>query len=173
MEDIDCPLGFQAHLGGALQMQNYDSRRRYVKGSLANVDLDKDKKPDGFRFIFMVPSPSRFENLCRISDLNLFIDDNKIDSSNIMVHYRDKTYAAKDLIKSPDCLLEGEKVMITIKNVGALKLGKKYSIKLSALGNQNWLHMLDIDENEFSLIKASDIVRKESEATPWRKRVPS
>lgn len=133
-------------------MWRHRLRRMYVRGSLVNVDFNGDGKPDGFQFQFIAPG---IISLYEIYDLNLSVDGEKINSSNILIHLNGKTYSVGDLVKSQDYCLLGDEVTIIVKKKG-LTSDKEHFIKLSAIGS-----FVNRKDSELPLVLASDFLKNQ------------
>ena len=70
----------------------------YKKGSLINVDLNGDGRPDAFQFIFKNP----YQMVCFYTTyrLKLFLNEKEIENEDITIIAGKENYPVKDLVKS-------------------------------------------------------------------------
>ncbi len=92
----------------------------YEKGSLRNIDLDRDGNIDGFSFRIKNPLYSAY-----YKRPDIYIDGEKIDPSTIIIRKMGETISMDEWRDDkPLALIPGETIEIVIRRPGGLKPGK-------------------------------------------------
>lgn len=130
----------------------------YKKGSLINVDLNGDGRPDAFQFIFKNP----YQMVCFYTTyrLKLFLNEKEIENEDITIIAGKENYPVKDLVKSHLVSHEGDEITIQVKRKGGLEVGKRCSIKLSQVTSG----FFSKKGGEIPLVDASDVIKEKTDS---------
>ncbi len=129
-------------------------RKMYKKGSLFNVDLNDDGRPDAFQFTFK--NPHHMVCFYATYELELFLNEERINKEDITIVTKDKNYLAKDLVKSHLVSHEGDEITIQVRRKGGLEVGKEYFIRLSQLASGFFYEK----GGKIPLVDFSDVVKE-------------